>query len=191
MNPHRQAILEFARTNQLVCTEGQSPDKPSVRLHDFRARGNCCLMSVRVSVDDSDRRIDITVSGSPKVPRVRMVQATRLLELADSGDTFGKFMVDDGTSAVVYTTSASAADIDLDAEAIAFAVGIAGIRFDRLYPALVEVINTDADPDELWPLVESPDWERINQEYNALACRPAWGPPGDRPALSGVLRLPA
>ena len=188
MDQLRQVILEFARTNQIVCTEGQSPDKPSVRLHDFRARGNCCLMSVRVSVDDSDRRIDITVSGGPRSPHVRMANVTRFFELANCGDTFGKFCLD-GSGAICYATSASAADINLDEEAIAFAVRVAGVRFDRLYPGLIQVINADADPDKLWPVIERPDWGRINNEYNALACRPEWGPPDDYPMPHGILQL--
>lgn len=190
MTPLSDVIRAYAQDNHLACTEGNSTEKPSVLLHSFPGRGNCCLMWVTIAVDEAERQIDIIVSGSPKTPSVRKPQVSRFLDLANEEDSFGRFVLDVETGGVLYATTASAADIDLDAEAIEFGVRIAATRYDRLYPCLVQVIGAEADQDKLWPVIERPDWVRINQEYNSLKCRPSWMPPVDVPALEGVLRLP-
>ena len=188
MRPLLDAVRRYLASERLTYGRGHTAAPSTAEYFDFRARGNCCCMFVKITVDEEQHRIDITVSGSPRSPHVRMADVTRLFELANCGDTFGKFCVD-GSGAVHYATSAAVADIDLDEEAITFAVRVAGVRFDRLYPGLIQVINYDADPDKLWPVIERPDWGRINNEYNALACRPEWGPPDDYPTPHGILQL--
>lgn len=190
MTPLSDVIRAYAQDNHLACTEGSSPEKPSVLLHSFPGRGNCCLMWVTIAVHEDERQIDIIVTGSPKAFIVRKPQVSRFLDLANEEDTFGRFAIDEETGGVLYATTASAADIGLDAEALAFAVRVAATRYDRLYPCLVQVIGAAADQDWLWRVTEKPDWGRINQEYNSLKCRPSWMPPVDTPALEGVLRLP-
>lgn len=190
MKPLRDVIRAYAQENVVICTEGSSTEQPSVLLQSFLTCGNCCLMWVTVAVDEAERQIDIIVTGSLKAPRVRIPQVSRFLELANEDDSFGRFVFDVETGAVIYATSALVGEMDLDADAIGFAVRTAGTRYDRLYPGLVQVINADAAPDKLWPLIERPDWGRINREYNSLKHRVPWDSPADIPALEGVLSLP-
>lgn len=190
MRPLRDAVRLFVLSEKLAYRHSLDRRLPSVEYCDIRARGNCCCVWITIIADELERRIDIKVSGSPYAHGCRTDSVQRLLALANVGDTFGEFSLEKGSGAVTYSTSALVGDPALDAEAVAFAVRTAAVRFDRLYPGLIQIIHCDTDPDKLWPVIERPDWARINAEFNAMACRPSWGPPGDHPTLGGVLRLP-
>jgi len=157
--------------------------------HRFRARGNCCAMWVAVVADEVVSTIDIAVTGSPVAHRCTMEAVTRFLELANDGDTFGRFSVEANTGAVYYATTAAVDAARIDSRAIGIAVQTAGTRYDRLYPSLLEVMN-GADPERQWLITEQPDWDRISSELHSVACRPFWGPPQTEPALGSTLRLP-
>ena len=180
------AIREYLSAKKLDYSEGES----EAEYYEIRGRGNTCFVFCRILVDEKKRQIQISVTGSAKVRFMRIIEVSRLLDWSNRDDILGRFTLNTRTGEVAYSTTLSAAEADLEPALIARVVGIAITRYDRLFPALISVIYSEASAEHIIPITESPKWERIRKSLEELASPIQFEPPGEPPAaIDGMLNV--